>query len=181
MTVTLQMPPIVFNGSTYSMMVLTDSAQKHWKSKSEEIYTSVYHSLDGQCREPKIDDRNEKYFQLASGTNSVAAAAVPWMTSRPARDTLFKIYEESGDSILNESSIKKITQLEMQYEFDEKMNFYLLDTKKLGEMEATPIAHKGNIYIASRNGHLYCLGKDNSKLYLAKNTADTMTFKVKSN
>ena len=33
----------------------------------------------------------------------------------------FKIYEQSGDSILNESSIQKITQLEMQYEFDEKI------------------------------------------------------------
>jgi tetratricopeptide (TPR) repeat protein len=33
----------------------------------------------------------------------------------------FKLYEESGDQILSESSIRKITQLEMQYEFDEKM------------------------------------------------------------
>lgn len=33
----------------------------------------------------------------------------------------FKIYEQFGDSILNESSIKKITQLEMQYAFDENI------------------------------------------------------------
>jgi tetratricopeptide (TPR) repeat protein len=33
----------------------------------------------------------------------------------------FKLYEESGDQILSESSIRKITQLEMQFEFDEKM------------------------------------------------------------
>ena len=33
----------------------------------------------------------------------------------------FKTYEQYGDSILNESSIKKITQLEMQFEFDKKM------------------------------------------------------------
>ena len=33
----------------------------------------------------------------------------------------FKLYEESGDQILSESSIRKITQLEMQFEFDEKI------------------------------------------------------------
>jgi len=31
------------------------------------------------------------------------------------------MYEQYGDSILNESSIKKITQLEMQFEFDKKL------------------------------------------------------------
>jgi tetratricopeptide (TPR) repeat protein len=33
----------------------------------------------------------------------------------------FKTYEQYGDSILNESSIKRITQLEMQFEFDKEM------------------------------------------------------------
>lgn len=33
----------------------------------------------------------------------------------------FKIYEQYGDSILSESSIKRITQLEMQFEFDKKL------------------------------------------------------------
>lgn len=32
----------------------------------------------------------------------------------------YKIYEQYGDSILNESSIKKITQLEMQFKFDQE-------------------------------------------------------------
>ncbi len=33
----------------------------------------------------------------------------------------FKIFEQYGDTILNNSSIKRITQLEMQFEFDKKM------------------------------------------------------------
>ena len=33
----------------------------------------------------------------------------------------FKTYEQYGDSILNENSIKRITQLEMQFDFDKKM------------------------------------------------------------
>lgn len=33
----------------------------------------------------------------------------------------FKMYEQYGDTILNESSIKKITQLEMQFEFDKEI------------------------------------------------------------
>ena len=33
----------------------------------------------------------------------------------------FKVYEQYGDSILNESSIKRFTQLEMQFEFDKRL------------------------------------------------------------
>ena len=33
----------------------------------------------------------------------------------------YKMYEQYGDSILNESSIRKITQLEMQFEFDQEI------------------------------------------------------------
>ncbi len=33
----------------------------------------------------------------------------------------YKVYEEVGDSILNESSIKRLTQLEMQFEFDKEL------------------------------------------------------------
>ncbi len=44
------------------------------------------------------------------------------------------------------------------FEFDWKGNFTLLD--KLGPaFESTPIVHDGRIYIASRNGYMYCLGR----------------------
>lgn len=33
----------------------------------------------------------------------------------------FKIYEQYGDTLLNENNIKRITQLEMQFEFDKRM------------------------------------------------------------
>lgn len=43
----------------------------------------------------------------------------------------YKMYEQYGDSILNESSIKRITQLEMQFEFDKKIKERELeDTRK---------------------------------------------------
>lgn len=35
--------------------------------------------------------------------------------------TYYKVYEQYGDTILNESSIKRITQLEMQFEFDKEI------------------------------------------------------------
>ena len=41
--------------------------------------------------------------------------------------SFYKIHEQYGDSILNEGSIKKITQLEMQFEFDKKMKEKELD------------------------------------------------------
>ena len=44
------------------------------------------------------------------------------------------------------------------YKFDSEGNFRLLD--KMGPArESTPIVHDGRIYIASRNGYLYCLGE----------------------
>jgi outer membrane protein assembly factor BamB len=43
------------------------------------------------------------------------------------------------------------------FEFDENMNFKLLDTMDFSA-EATPYCHDGRVYIASRNGYLYCLG-----------------------
>jgi len=44
------------------------------------------------------------------------------------------------------------------YSFDNGGNFKLLD--KLGPaFESTPVIHDGRIYVASRNGYLYCLGE----------------------
>lgn len=47
------------------------------------------------------------------------------------------------------------------YEYDEKGHFKLLDKIPELEIDATPIAVDGRIYIASRNGYLYCLGEKN--------------------
>ena len=49
------------------------------------------------------------------------------------------------------------------------LNLYTIDqsgkiaseVKKLGVFEASPVADKGKIFIASRNGYLYCLGSEN--------------------
>jgi outer membrane protein assembly factor BamB len=43
------------------------------------------------------------------------------------------------------------------FQYDKEMNFTLLD-KLEASFEATPVAHDGKIYVASRNGYLYCLG-----------------------
>ncbi len=50
------------------------------------------------------------------------------------------------------------------FSFDEEMNFKLLKKFTAG-FEATPFCDNGKIYIASRNGYLYCFGDktDNSK------------------
>jgi len=44
------------------------------------------------------------------------------------------------------------------FEYNENYNFKLLDFFP-GEFEATPISFNNKIYIASRNGYLYCFGK----------------------
>jgi len=46
------------------------------------------------------------------------------------------------------------------FEFDKNMNFQLLD-KVMGSFEATPVAFNNKIYIASREGFLFCFGEKN--------------------
>lgn len=45
------------------------------------------------------------------------------------------------------------------FEHDEKLQFTPLDTVLNIEIDATPIAVDGRIYIASRNGYMYCFGE----------------------
>jgi outer membrane protein assembly factor BamB len=44
------------------------------------------------------------------------------------------------------------------FSFDKYMQFTLLDHKAIN-CEATPVAYRGRVYIASRDGNLYCFGK----------------------
>ena len=44
------------------------------------------------------------------------------------------------------------------FEFDKNMNFKLLQHQDLGSFEATPFVWDGRIYIAARDGNLYCFG-----------------------
>ena len=43
------------------------------------------------------------------------------------------------------------------FQYDKKNNFTLID-KKPGSYESTPIVNDGKIFVASRNGYLYCYG-----------------------
>lgn len=44
------------------------------------------------------------------------------------------------------------------FEFNSKLEFKLIKHLELGSIEATPVVHNGKIFIASRNGYLYCFG-----------------------
>ncbi len=44
------------------------------------------------------------------------------------------------------------------FSYNENMNFKLLDHQNLGSFEATPFVWNRKIYVASRNGLLYCFG-----------------------
>ena len=45
------------------------------------------------------------------------------------------------------------------FEFDENMKFRLVQKTNFGISESTPIVMDGRMYIASRDGYLYCLGE----------------------
>jgi outer membrane protein assembly factor BamB len=51
------------------------------------------------------------------------------------------------------------------FSFDNKMNFKLLEMAKI-RCESTPVVDAGRIYLASRNGYLYCFGgKDSTTVH----------------
>jgi outer membrane protein assembly factor BamB len=45
------------------------------------------------------------------------------------------------------------------FEIDKNLNFTLLDKFTDGGFESTPVVNNGRIYVASRNGYLYCFGQ----------------------
>jgi outer membrane protein assembly factor BamB len=49
------------------------------------------------------------------------------------------------------------------FEYDEKCNFKLLEKNPNIRGEATPIIHNKRLYVASRDGYFYCIGKKESK------------------
>lgn len=49
------------------------------------------------------------------------------------------------------------------FDFDDHLNFKLLEKLKI-RCESTPVVDAGKLYIASRNGYLYCLGGQDSTL-----------------
>jgi len=60
------------------------------------------------------------------------------------------------------------------FAYDATGNFTQL-AKRGGGFEATPVAHAGRIYIASRDGHLYCFGGAEISLPLLTKTAEKET------
>ncbi len=45
------------------------------------------------------------------------------------------------------------------FEFDNSLNFRLIQHLDIGSTESTPVVHNGRLYIATKLGYLYCLGK----------------------
>jgi outer membrane protein assembly factor BamB len=83
------------------------------------------------------------------------------ITKYPTPKLLFKVKTGSSIStpiIVNNRLLAASYDALFLYEFDKDFNFTLLDKREYGSIEATPITHKGRIYLACRNGNLYCLG-----------------------
>lgn len=49
------------------------------------------------------------------------------------------------------------------FEHDKDMNFKLLSHMDIGSTESTPVCDDGKIYIATKTGYLYCLGRKTEK------------------
>jgi len=50
------------------------------------------------------------------------------------------------------------------FEYDKELKFKMVQhNPELGSVESTPAVHNGKLYLASKNGNLYCLGKKEEK------------------
>ena len=101
-------PQIIFNGHIYNRIEFTDSAQKHYKGKSVEIYQYIVRSLDGQYRTPDEDDKHGPVYKIASG---IVSNEAPKILS-DYRDTFFRTDTNTGAIIFFHGSPKRKKQFE---------------------------------------------------------------------
>lgn len=104
---------IVFGklGKTYAIINETDKAVKYLSKSLELARSNNYLAW--------IENNSYELSKIYEHNNDL----------RKALD-FYKLYENYGDSILGENNIKRITQLEMQYQFDKKMQEIKLEDAK---------------------------------------------------
>jgi len=115
---------------------------------------AVFSSLDGNLY--VVDHKSIAPDKMATGPDN--------LTKYPTPELVFKTHTSPSIStpiIIKNRIVTAGYQGLFLYEFDKNYNFKLLDSKNLGSMEATPVAVGGRVYIASRNGFLYCFGNKN--------------------
>jgi len=104
-------PVLLHLGMTYHKLGKTDKAKQLLeRSLGIALQNNYAHAIESNSFElSRLYENNEDFGQALK---------------------YYKIYEQYGDSILNKSSVKKITQLEMQYEFDKKIKLLELEEAK---------------------------------------------------
>lgn len=129
------------------------SVNYHYKTK-DQPNIAAFTAIDGFMYVIDTD-------QLASTQKTASYDSV---TYYPQPKLLFKYY--TGPSISTPLIVKnKIIAATYKgiylFEFDSSFNFTLKEKVKI-RCESTPIVDQGRMYVASRNGYLYCLGGKDS-------------------
>lgn len=120
-------------------------------NKSGKDNLAAFSAIDGYLY--VVDHQKIKPVELATGPDGI--------TKYPKPELVYKY--KTGPSIstplLVENRLVAAGYSGIYlFSFDENYTFNLLDKKDIGSVESTPSVYNGRIYIASRNGYLYCFG-----------------------
>jgi len=136
-----------WDGGVIGSVAVNDMYNKENKYTNIAVFTGIDEYLyvvdykEIECGETALGPQKKKYY--------------------PKPKLLFKYH--TGPSISTPLIIKnKIIAATYKgvylFEFDDDMNFKLLEYKPLNSFESTPFVWDKRIYVASRDGYLYCFG-----------------------
>ena len=140
-----------WKGGVVGSVAINDS----YNAQGKYPYMAVFSGIDGTMY--IVDHKSVDPVETSVGPNEKNTYPMPALLDRrkigPSISTPIFVQDKivaagySGLNLFKVNSNGKIVS----------------ETKKNGVFEASPVADRGRIYIASRNGYLYCLGGDAQK------------------
>lgn len=141
-----------------------------YNDSGEYPFMAVFTGIDGKLY--LVDHKSIDPDNVCSGPNDEQSYPMPVLLEErnigPSISTPIFVQNKivaAGYHGLNLYEVNKTGQI-------------IASTKKNGVFEASPVADQGKIYIASRNGYLYCLGSENEFSSDSELVADVQYKKV---
>jgi outer membrane protein assembly factor BamB len=117
-------------------------------------HLAAFHAIDGYLYVVNHTEIDSTYGKVA-GPDSIGSYVTPRLLFKKKIGASISTPIIVGDKIIA-AGYNGI----YLFEFDDKLNFKLLDKRITSSFESTPIVFDNRIYIGSRDGYLYCFGED---------------------
>ncbi len=117
----------------------------------EQANYAAFVGIDGYLR--VVDHRKVDESKWVTGTDGITKYHPPWLQFETRVGPSISTPVFCGNKLI----VAGYNGIRL-YEFDGEGNFRLLD-RAGAPFESTPVVHDGRVYIASRDGYLYCFGE----------------------